>query len=376
MRISFGELRIGSLAQSNLQRVIDNNWASEGALVKQFEDEWGKLFDYKHSVSMSSGTDACINACLALCDLGAQRGDEIICPALTFVATANSILMAGFVPKFVDIQRDTLNIDPSKIVDAITPKTKAIMVTHTMGKPCEMDTIMSIAKDNGLYVFEDACEAHGAQFKGKFVGKMGHVAMFSYYAAHIVVAGEGGMCSTDHDDFAELMRSTKSHGRQPGSNYFDFIRIGINSKMNDLEAAIGLEGVSQFWDTIKVRNRNKEILFEGLKPLQDKLKYWESEPHEVISPHAFPILLHDDDADTAKNLYLFLETNSIQCKTLFGSMPTQHKAFNFMGHTLGEFPEAEFVGRNGLHFGIHQYLSEDDMWYTVEKLHEFFGRAR
>ena len=115
MRVNFGDLRIGKVAQSNLQKVVNSHWASEGPLVAEFEKQWGELFDYKHSVSMSSGTDADINACLMLYDFGAQRGDEIICPACTFVATANAILAAGFVPKFVDIDRVTLNVDPDKM---------------------------------------------------------------------------------------------------------------------------------------------------------------------------------------------------------------------------------------------------------------------
>ncbi len=371
MRVSFGELKIGDLAKKNLQQVIDTNWASEGPMVDAFESEWGKLFDYKHNISMSSGTDACVNACLALRDFGAKDGDEVICPALTFVATVNSILVARLTPVFVDISRDTLNVDPTKIEDAITSKTRAIMVTHTMGKPCEMDTIMEIANRRGLYVFEDCCESHGAKYKDKFVGKWGHVSMFSYYAAHIVVAGEGGMCSTDHDDFAEVIKSTKSHGRKPGTNYFDFIRIGLNSKMNDLEASIGLEGVSQFWDTIQKRNKNKEMLFGLIDDLSDHIRFWRGEEHEIISPHAFPILLKEEGK--CEDLYRFFEDNSIQCKTLFGSMPTQHGAFEFLNYKLGDFPESEHIGNNGLHFGIHQYLTEDDIRYVSEKLHEFFG---
>lgn len=374
MRVTFGALKIGDIAKKNLQQVIATNWASEGPFVKKFEEEWGKLFGYKNSISMSSGTDACINACLSLYDRGAKRGDEIICPALTFAATVNAIITAGFVPKFVDISRDTLNIDPHKIKEAITEKTRAIMVVHIMGKPCDMDPIMKIANDEFLYVIEDACEAHGAVYKGRYIGNIGHIACFSYYTAHIVVSGEGGMCSTNYDDMADSLRSTKSHGRKPGSIYFDFQRIGLNSKMNDLEAAIGIEGVSQFWDTIEKRNANKEVLFEGLEPLKDKIRFWKSEPHEKISPHAFPILLREDDFEKRERLYAYLEENGIQCKTLFGSMPTQHKAFEFLGYSLGDFPEAEYVGRNGLHFGIHQYLTEEDMEYVVGKINEFFGR--
>jgi len=197
--------------------------------------------------------------------------------------------------------------------------------------------------------------------------------MFSFYTAHIVVAGEGGMCSTMHSDVADVLRSTKSHGRKPGSAYFDFMRIGLNSKMNDLEAAIGLEGVEQFHQTIEKRVANRTVLMELLEDLQDILWLPNLENHEFVSPHAFPIVLRKEDPAKCKDLYAFLENNGIQCKTLFGSMPTQHSAFGFMSHQEGDFPDAEFVGNNGLHFGIHQYLKKENMEYISNKIHGFFG---
>lgn len=372
MRVTFGDLKIGATARKNLQTVMDTNWASEGPMVRDFEKNWNDLFGYHQSVSMSSGTDACINACLVLYDRGAKRGDEIICPALTFVATVNAIVLAGFVPKFVDIDRGTLNIDPEKIRDALTDKTRGIMVTHTMGKPCDMNSIMSIANEKDLFVMEDSCEAHGAKIGNKYIGQFGHVAMFSFYTAHIVVAGEGGMCSTMYSEVADILCSTKSHGRTPGSAYFDFHRIGLNSKMNDLEAAIGLEGVEQFYQTIEKRVANRKVLMDLLEDLQDSLWFPNlGTDDEFVSPHAFPIIFREDNPEMCTGLYQSLEQNSIQCKTLFGSMPTQHLAFEYLGHKIGDFPEAEFVGNNGLHFGVHQYLDADDMSYVSEKIHDF-----
>ncbi len=163
MRIEFGDLKIGEVAKKHLAEAVDSNWVSGGPKVKKFEEEWGKLFDYKYNVAMSSGTDADINACFALYDLGAKRGDEIIVPALAFIAPANAVLAAGFKPVFVDIEKHTLNINPEKIEEKITPRTRAIMVVHTMGKPCKMDRIAEIAKKHNLTLIEDACEAHGAK---------------------------------------------------------------------------------------------------------------------------------------------------------------------------------------------------------------------
>ena len=372
MRINFGELVIGDIAKRYLQRVLDRNWASEGDNVKEFEEEFAAHFGYKHAIAMSSGTDANICSCAALYDFGAKRGDEIITGALSFVATANSILAAGFIPKFVDIELETLNIDPSKIEAAITDKTKAIMAVHTMGKPCEMDSIMEIAKDHDLKVIEDACEAHGATYKDKVVGTIGDMGTFSFYAAHLIVCGEGGMVVTNNDKIAEVVRSVKSHGRPPDTIYFDFQRIGYNSKMNDMEAALGLEGIAHFDGTFNKRKNNSYKLLELTEEVSEYFYFIKEENYEKVSPHAFPLVLKDEKYDRDE-LYNYLESKGIQCKTLFGSLPTQHNAFKFLGYKYGQFPAAEYVGENGLHFGIHQYINDDDLGYISDSLKDYFN---
>jgi len=371
MRINFGELVIGDIAKKYLQRVLDKNWASEGDNVKEFEQKFANKFGYKHAIAVSSGTDANICSCTSLYDFGTKRGDEIITPALSFVATANSILAAGFIPKFVDIKVETLNIDPSKIEEAITDKTRAIMVVHTMGKPCEMDSILAITKAYNLKVIEDACEAHGAIYKERIVGTIGDMGTFSFYAAHLIVCGEGGMVVTNNDEVANVIRSVKSHGRPPGSIYFDFQRIGLNSKMNDLEAAVGLEGIEYFDETFNKRKNNLYKLLELTKELSDYFYFLKEENFEKVSPHAFPLVLKDGKRDRDK-LYSYLESKGIQCKTLFGSLPTQHQAFQFLNYKYGQFPAAEYVGENGLHFGVHQYLNDDDLLYISDTLKSYF----
>ena len=371
MRIEFGDLRLGEEARQHLLDVLATNWASMGPKVKKFEEEWSKLFDYKHSVAMSSGTDGNINSCLVLYDYGAQRGDEIILPALSFISPANGVLAAGFKPVFVDVERETLNINPKKIEEKITPKTRAIIAVHTMGKPSDMSEILEIARKNSLVVIEDACEAHGARYNGKFVGHWGDMAIFSYYAAHLICCAEGGMISTNNGEIAKILGSTRSHGRRDGSLYFDHVRLGLNSKMNDLEASLGLEGIKNFWD---VFNKRKENLYYLLKKVADleRFAYFNSEnDYEIVSPHAFSVTLKDPRYNCSA-FADFLSARSINQKRNFGSIPTQHRAFAFLGHTLGEFPEAEYIGDNGIHFGIHQFLSKEDLDYVSDVLHEYF----
>ncbi len=374
MRIEFGDLKLDERVERHFQDVLRTNIVSGGPKVEEFEEKWGRLFDYKYNVAMSSGTSADIAACMALYDLGAERGDEIIVPALAFAATGNSVLAAGFKPVFVDIERETLNINPSLLERKITPKTRAVMAVHTMGKPCDMKKINDISQRHKLKVIEDCCEAYGAKQDGKFVGHFGDVATFSYYVAHLVCCGDGGMASTGNPEIFNLLKSVKSHGRHPDSVYFDHTRLGLNFRMNALVASVGLPQIDDFWKIFEKRKDNLYYLLDKTKDLEEFAYFNTEGKNEVVNPHAFSITLKNPKYN-AEKLYKFLEDSSVKCKRNFGSMPTQHKAFEFLGYKLGEFPEAEYVGDNGLHFGVHQYLSKDHLDYVSELLHNYFKKV-
>ena len=223
-KVPFGTVSVTPEARQLINQALDSNWLTRGKFVQEFEEKFAALFGVKHAVAVSSGTDADALACAVLYDHGAKRTDEIIIPALTFVATGNAVLQAGFTPVFVDIQRETLNINPERIEKAITPKTRAIMPVHLMGKPAEMDAILRIAKKHKLHVIEDAAEAHGAEYKGKKVGAIGDMAAFSLYAAHIVTTIEGGIIITNDAAAAEALRSLRNHGIV---GKFEFRRIRL-----------------------------------------------------------------------------------------------------------------------------------------------------
>ncbi|HLD38563.1 MAG TPA: DegT/DnrJ/EryC1/StrS family aminotransferase [Candidatus Nanoarchaeia archaeon] len=373
MKIEFGDLKISEEAVKHLEEVIKSNRISGGTKVKRLENSWGELFGYKYNLAVSSGTSADIASCIALYDFGAKPGDEIIAPACAFAAVGNSIRAAGFKPAFVDIKRETLNINSEKIEEKINSKTRAIMAVHTMGKPCEMDSISNLAKKYNLKIIEDCCEAHGGKYKDNFVGTFGDIATFSFYVAHIVSCGDGGMISTNNKEIFDVLTSIKYHGRKPDSLYFDHLRYGLNFRINDLTASIGIPEIEKFRETFNKRKDNFYYLKEKTKYLEDLVFFVEEDSHEILSPHAFSITLKSPRLNYSK-LYKFLESNDVQCKRNFGSMPTQHKAFEYLGHKLGEFPEAEYVGDNGLHFGIHQYLSKKDLDYVSDKLHEYFNK--
>jgi len=375
MEYDFGKLVFGENAVSNLMKVLTTtHTAGAGEMVKDYEKKWAELFGYKNNVAVSSGTAADTAACIALHDFGAQRGDEIIAPACAFVAVGNSIRMAGFKPVFVDIERETLNINPRLIEERVTPRTRAIMAVHTMGKPCEMDTIASIAQKHGLFVIEDCCEAHGAKYNEQLIGSWGNMATFSSYVSHLISSMEGGMISTSDERIAGILRSIRNHGRPDGETYFNHIRFGGNFKMNELEAAVGLADIEDFWSTFNTRKDNLNYLLAKTEDLKE-FAFFNSEDKtkETVCPHAFSVTLKDPKHDYPA-LYKHLQDNRINCKRNFGSMPTQHKAFEFLGHKIGEFPEAEYVGDNGLHFGVHKYLTRAHLDFALEVLHEYFAK--
>ncbi len=375
-RIEFGELQIGEVARQNLMDVCDTDWASGGPKVKELEKQWSELFDYKKSVALSSGTDGCINSCLSLYDLkDAKRNvSEVIVPALSFIATSNGVRAAGLVPRFVDVKKETLNIDETKIEEAINENTVAIQVVHTMGRMAEMDVICEIAERHGLIVIEDACEAHGAMFKDRYVGHWGHMSVYSFYVAHLVCCGEGGMISTNDEEIADTVLSTRSHGRPANSLYFDHLRTGLNSKMNDLEASIGLEAIGVFWDTFWTRHKTMKTIRERCNGYEDIAWFSEEDEGNVNCPHGFSITCkHEGDIETVKQT---LDEYNIHHKRNFGSIPTQHRAFADMGYTLGDFPEAEWIGNNGVHIGCHQYLSEDDVERICVAITDALSRCR
>ena len=264
-KVPFGTVSITPKAKKLIDDAIERRWLTKGKYVKEFEEKFAELFGVKYGIAVSSGTDADAIACAVLYDFGAQRGDEIIVPALTFVATGNAVLQAGFTPVFVDVERETLNIDPKKIEKAITSRTRAIMPVHLMGKPAAMDEIMAIAKKHKLHVIEDAAEAHGAEYKGKKIGAIGDMACFSLYAAHIVTTIEGGMLITNNEAMAEAARSLRNHGID---GKFQFKRIGFSAKMNEIEAAVGLGNIDIFQDILEKRRANVRHLIKAFARFQ------------------------------------------------------------------------------------------------------------
>jgi len=367
-KVPFGTVSITDEARKLIDHALDTKWVTNGKLVKEFEAAFAAIFNVKDAVAVSSGTDANTLALAVLYDYGAKRGDEVIVPSLSFIATGNAVVNAGFKPVFVDIKRETLNIDPNKIEEAITDKTRAIMPVHLMGKPADMDPIMAIAKKHNLFVIEDAAEAHGAEYNGKMVGTFGSMACFSLYAAHIVTTIEGGMVITDDPKIAGILRSLRNHGMV---DKFTAQRVGFSAKMNEIEAAVGIGNAKIFPEILERRRRNLKYLMDEFKKFEEYFITLEEDSREKIGPHAFSIILKENVGFAKEEFVKFIEEEGVDSRNLFYSMPTQCPGYDFLGYKLGDFPEAEYCSDHGCHIGVHQDLDLDQCAYAVKTVEKF-----
>ena len=239
-----------------VRQVLQSGQIAQGPKVKEFEEKFAQYIGTKYAVAVSNGTAALQ---LALIALGVRPGDEVITSPLSFFASASSILLIGAKPVFVDVEERTYNMDPTKIRDAITPKTKAIMVVHLHGHPADMDPILEIAREENLPVLEDAAQAHGAKYKGKMAGSLGDAAAFSFYATKNMTTGEGGMVTTNSEEIAEMVSLLRHHGQ---TSRYVHKYLGYNMRMTEFQAAIGLVQLKKL-DSNNMRRREIAKRYSG-----------------------------------------------------------------------------------------------------------------
>ena len=262
--IKFIPIAKPDLKNAEMEYVVDcieENWiSSQGKYIGMFEESFASFLGTKYALAVSNGTVALH---LALVTMGIGPGDEVIVPGLTFIATANSVSYTGAKAVFADSEMDTWNIDPASIEKLITPRTKAIIPVHLYGQPCRMDEIMAIAKKNNLMVIEDAAEAHGAQYKGRYVGSIGQVGCFSFFGNKIITTGEGGMVVTNDRELYEKAKILRDHGMDPQRKYWHKY-IGFNYRMTNLQAAIGFAQVERIAEILRRKLQIAELFRKKL----------------------------------------------------------------------------------------------------------------
>lgn len=396
-RITVGTVAVGEDGKKRVMEALDRGRISGGKFVQEFEEAFAAYHGLKYGVAVSTGTDADAIAVATLLESGASRGDEVIVPALTFISVANAVLHAGLMPRFADVDAVSYNLDPAAVEAAVTPRARAIMAVHNFGRPAPMAELGDLAARRGLTLIEDAAEAHGARYRGRLVGTFGVMATYSFYVAHILTTGEGGMVITDDAELARLCRSLRAHGRacdcrvcvlNVDSSYcplrykygedrdirFYFERVGFSSKMNELEAALGLEQVAKMDDIVRARRARLEYFNEHLAPYEDFLVLFRPGPGEEISPLCYPVVVRREASFERFELTKFLEQRGVETRPAFGCIPTQQPAYRWTGHRAGEFPGAEYVGSRGFYIGCHQNITDDDAAYVVGVFDDFMKK--
>ncbi len=233
-----------------------------GDVVSTFEKEFAKYIGVKHAIAVNSGT-AALHIAIASLDIG--PGDEVIVPPYTFIATASSILHNNAIPIFADINNKTYTLDPESVKKNLTDKTKAIIPVHLAGITADMKPLMEIAKENDIYIIEDACQSHGAKYNGKKVGSIGDVGTFSFYPSKNMTTGEGGIITTNNDRLAEQCRLVRHHGE---SSWYVYNRLGWNYRMTEIQGAIGRVQLKKLDEFIKIRNANANYLSEAVNAIE------------------------------------------------------------------------------------------------------------
>lgn len=251
---------------NNVVRVLKSGFLSKpegGMYVKMFQHKISKMLGKKFSFATNSGTSALHGA---IASLKLRKDDEVLVPALTFMADASVVLQEGAKPVFVDISKDDFNLDPKDVSKKITNRTKALIVVHLYGQPAKMEELSKIAKENGLVLIEDCAQAIGAKYKDKFVGSFGDISCFSFYQTKNLVCGEGGMISTNSESHAVILRSILNNGiKHPNTEEYDFDNIGFNYQMTEMQAALGIRQLERLDSLNKIRRRYVGIYKKILK---------------------------------------------------------------------------------------------------------------
>lgn len=338
---------------------VQSNWiSSAGRFIKQFEELFSTKCGCKYGVACTSGTTALH---LALATLGIGPGDEVILPAFTMIASINAVTYLGAKPVLVDSELDTWNMDISQIEDKITPQTKAIIIVHTYGHPVDMDRVNEIAKHHGIYVVEDAAEAHGALYKERPVGSLGDMACFSFYGNKIITTGEGGMITTSNKEITDVARNLRDHAFSPDRHFWHKY-VGYNYRMTNLQAAVGLAQTERFEELVRIKRENAYYYTSLLKEIPGIVTPPEKEWVKNVF-WMYGILVMDEFGMSRDELRQKLAKSGIETRTFFIPMhlqPIYYKQFKGQ-----RYPNAEELCKRGFYLPSSARLTKKDIEFIV-----------
>ncbi len=389
---------------AEIAKLVDSSldfWLTTGRFALEFEKRFARLYGLRSASLVNSGSSANLVAlsCLTSPKLGERRlkpGDEVITVAAGFPTTVNPIIQNGLTPVFVDIQIPTYNVDPAALEAALSPKTRAVMIAHTLGNPFDLDAVTAFVKQHKLWLVEDCCDAVGATYRGQLVGTFGDLASVSFYPAHHITMGEGGAVLTNTPLLKTLLESFRDWGRDcwcdPGKDNtcgkrfewqlgdlpcgydhkYTYSHIGYNLKLTDMQAAVGVAQLDKLNGFIASRRRNFDHLHKGLQPLEDCLILPEKTPHSDPSWFGFPIAVREDAPFRREQLIAFLDSRRIATRLLFGGNLIRQPAYkDVQFRVVGDLARTDFVMRNVFWIGLYPGLTAPMLDYVVEAFHEF-----
>lgn len=392
-QIGVGTIEVSEAEKAYVAEVLASNRLSYGPFSKRFESEFAALHDSKYAVFVNSGTSALSIAVACLKEVhGWQDGDEIIVPALTFVATVNVILEHQLKPVFVDCDPQTYNIDPALIEAKVTDRTRAILPVHLFGLVADMDPILEIASKHNVRVIEDSCETIGVRYKDRKAGSFGDISCFSTYIAHLVVTGVGGLAVTNDPTLAGVLRSLANHGRDgiyvsidddkgiDGSQFaevikkrFRFVRRGYSFRATEMEAALGVGQMERIEEILSTRQANAALLTTQLKQFESDLQLPSFDPS--IQEHAFmmyPIVIRKDSDLSKEHLVQFLEDHNIETRDMVPLI--NQPVYEQLKINPTDYPNADWINRCGFYVGCHQGMGEEEVDYIFAVINTFLNK--
>lgn len=346
-----------------INRCVKTNWiSSQGSFVKKFENQFSKYHNMKYCLTTSSCTTAIH---LSLLTFGISKGDEIICPSLTFIAPANMIKMTGATPVFVDVDCDTLTIDYKKIENKITNKTKAIMVVHQFGHAAHMNEINQIAKRYNLKIIEDCAESLGANYKSKKTGTIGDVSCFSFFSNKIITTGEGGAILTNNKAFYNNAKIIRDHGMSLKKKYL-FVKLGTNYRMTNLQAAIGLAQLEKIHKILNIRKKQMTLYYNKLKDVkQISLRAFDTYTKPVHWLMTIKLL------NSSRSKFIkHMKKKGIECRPMIDPVIT---AYHFRKYQINnEFSKTKKITKSYLHLPSSTNLKENEILYICKEIKKYF----
>jgi CDP-6-deoxy-D-xylo-4-hexulose-3-dehydrase len=389
---------------NEVQHVVEAGldfWLTAGRFAIEFERRFARVMQARHAMLVNSGSSANLLAlsCLTSPSLGEDRlqpGDEVITDAAGFPTTVNPIVQNGLVPVFVDVEVGTYGPLVAQLEEAVSERTRAVMIAHTLGNPFDLDAVTALVKKHDLYLIEDCCDAVGATYRGRSVGTFGDLATVSFYPAHHITMGEGGCVLTQKPAIKRLVESFRDWGRdcwcetgkdntcgkrfewQLGDlpcgydHKYTYTHIGYNLKLTDMQAAVGVAQLERLPGFVETRRRNFATLRDGLRELEDVLVLPEPTPNSEPSWFGFPILVREDAPFTRDALTRFLESRKIATRLLFGGNLVRQPAYQGVNYrVVGDLANSDRVMHGAFWIGVHPGLTEEMLGYMIESVNAF-----